>query len=133
MFEFGGYGSGSPEIGAGAYGNAYTGFNDYYNQLYPDQASRAYGAQQAGGRTMFTDPPQNGTAQPGMPQQQQKMNKQKTTSFGQYESLDNFQPGGQGSMMPMMHGGGRGLQDIDYATFLRFMSQIGPMLFGAQR
>lgn len=132
MFEFGGFGAGSPEMGASASGNAYTGFNDYYNRLYPDQWSRAYGAQQAGGRTMFTDPPQNQT--PTFPQMSipKKKGSTPTTSFGQFENLGETVQGGSSNLHLPPISNSR-VPDMDYATFLRFMSVIGPMLFGAQR
>lgn len=108
-------------------------FNDYYNQLYPDQVSRAYNAQQLGGRTMFTNPPQTGGGQPQRQMPQGSKNYKPTTPFGQYENLSQtFQPGSAPRMMNLQGGGVRS-SDQDYMRFLTFLSMVGPLIFGDMR
>lgn len=125
-FGGGGYGSAADYLNS-IYGNG--GYNDFSG----GQGEAQYGtnAYTSGSRYPSSQQGQQPQAQTGQQKQKTGMSKVNPgSSFGQWENLSQLMQGGNGQMLQFPQSGPRRSSDIDYGTFLKFMSEIGPMLFG---
>lgn len=120
-------------MGGGGYGSA----ADYLNSLYGgsyDDMSGGQGEAQFGTGAYTTGARYNSQPQRQMPSMPGGGGDSKaTTPFGQWQNAGMMTPGGNASFQRFMRPRTAPSSDMDYATFLKFMAEIGPMLFGTGR